>query len=74
MLHCLYQESQDIVRRRLQSALSDIHLSVDIWTSPNNYPLLVRLRTLCEPQGISCSLLSLWVRAEVSWMEAKVDA
>lgn len=40
ILHNLFQESQDTVRKRLQSALSDIHLSIDIWTSPNNYLFL----------------------------------
>ena len=36
----LYQEQKDIVRKKLQSAMTSIHLSVDIWTSPNNYLLL----------------------------------
>jgi len=31
---------KDIVRRRVQSALTSIHLSVDIWTAPNNHLLL----------------------------------
>ena len=31
---------KDIVRRDLQSAISNIHLSLDIWTSPNGYLLL----------------------------------
>ena len=32
--------NQDIIRRKLQSALSSIHLSLDIWTSPQGYLLL----------------------------------
>jgi hypothetical protein len=31
---------KDIIRRTLQSAVSSIHLSLDIWTSPNKYLLL----------------------------------
>ena len=31
---------KDIVRRELQSALSRIHISLDIWTSPNRFLLL----------------------------------
>jgi hypothetical protein len=31
----LWQVQKDIVRKKLQSALSSIHLSLDIWTSPN---------------------------------------
>jgi hypothetical protein len=30
-----WQSHQDIVRKKLQSAISRIHLSLDIWTSPN---------------------------------------
>ena len=33
--HELYQEKKDVVRQRLQSAISSIHISLDIWTSPN---------------------------------------
>ena len=35
-----FQVQKDIVRKKLQSALTNIHLSVDIWTSPNNRLLL----------------------------------
>lgn len=35
-----FQIQKDIVRRKVQSALTNIHLSVDIWTSPNNHLLL----------------------------------
>jgi hypothetical protein len=31
---------KDVVRRDLQSAISNIHLSLDIWTSPNRHLLL----------------------------------
>src|SRR5271170_1994853 len=40
MIYNSWQSKQDIVRKKLQSALSSIHLSVDIWTSPNNLLLL----------------------------------
>jgi hypothetical protein len=32
--------SKDIVRRTVQSAISSIHISLDVWTSPNRYLLL----------------------------------
>src|SRR5271167_1289295 len=35
-----FQTHKDIVRKKLQSALSNIHLSMDIWTSPNKHLLL----------------------------------
>ena len=30
-----YESQKDLIRKRLQSAISSIHLSLDIWTSPN---------------------------------------
>ena len=36
----LWQAQKHIVRKKLQSALSSIHLSLDIWTSPNRLLLL----------------------------------
>jgi len=35
-----YEIHKDTVRKKLQSALTSIHLSVDIWTSPNKHLLL----------------------------------
>jgi hypothetical protein len=35
-----FQTQKDIVRRKVQSAITNIHLSVDIWTSPNRHLLL----------------------------------
>jgi len=35
-----WQAQKDIVRKIIQSAASSIHLSLDIWTSPNRYLLL----------------------------------
>jgi hypothetical protein len=35
LIHQSWISSQDIVRRKLQSAISNIHLSLDVWTSPN---------------------------------------
>jgi len=40
MIQRSWQGQKDIVRKKLQSALSSIHLSLDIWTSPNNLLLL----------------------------------
>ncbi|KAK4207655.1 hypothetical protein QBC37DRAFT_247777, partial [Rhypophila decipiens] len=36
----MWYEKKDIVRRAVQSALSSIHISLDIWTSPNRYLFL----------------------------------
>jgi hypothetical protein len=46
-IFCNFVESQDIVRRRLQSAKTNIHLAIDIWTCPNHTLLL----------GVSASFL-----------------
>jgi hypothetical protein len=35
-----WSRAQDVVRRKLQSSLSKIHLSLDVWTSPNRHLLL----------------------------------
>jgi len=35
-----WQAHKDIVRKKLQSAISSIHLSLDVWTSPNRLLLL----------------------------------
>ena len=40
LIQTSFQVSKDIVRRKLQSAISRIHLSLDIWTSPNQYLFL----------------------------------
>jgi hypothetical protein len=48
-IFCNFVESQDIVRRRLQSAKTNIHLAVDIWTCPNHTLLL----------GVSASFLDI---------------
>ena len=32
---------KDIIQKRLQSALINIHFSIDIWISPNNYFLFI---------------------------------
>jgi len=36
----MWQEKKDIIRRMVQSASSNIHLSLDIWTSPNSHLFL----------------------------------
>ncbi len=40
LIEATFQISKDIVRKKLQSALSRIHLSLDIWTSPNHHLFL----------------------------------
>jgi BED zinc finger len=35
-----WQIHKDLVRKKLQSAISSIHISLDIWTSPNRHLLL----------------------------------
>ena len=34
-IHSLFDSSKDILRKRLQLAMSKIHFSLDLWTSPN---------------------------------------
>jgi hypothetical protein len=36
----MFPSEKDIVRKVVQSAITQIHLSVDIWSSPNNHLLL----------------------------------
>ena len=36
----MWQSQKDLIRKRVQSALSSIHISLDIWTSPNRVLLL----------------------------------
>jgi len=43
MVNNLFQSQMDIIRKKLQSALINIHLAVNIWTLLNNYLLL----TIC---------------------------
>lgn len=56
-----FYNHQDILRRRLQSSLSKVHISLDIWTSPNKLLLL----GICshfvdyETESLSKALLSL---------------
>ena len=40
MIEKAYKIHKDTIRKKLQSALTSIHLSVDIWTSPNKHLLL----------------------------------
>ena len=35
-----FESEKDLVRKRLQSAISSLHISVDIWTTPNFYSCL----------------------------------
>ena len=40
LIESSFQISKDIVRRKVQSAMSRIHVSLDIWTSPNQHSFL----------------------------------
>jgi hypothetical protein len=56
-----FQNHKDIVRKKLQSALTRIHLSMDIWTSPNNL-LLIRITADfvdCEEEKHTKALIAL---------------
>ena len=57
----------DIVRKKLQSTLINIYLTVDIWTLPNNYLLL----TICahfinDQEELIKALLALCIVASYS--------
>jgi hypothetical protein len=56
-----WESTKDIVRKKLQSAISSIHLSVDIWTSPNRHLLLGVCAHFVEQnsKGLSRALLAL---------------
>ena len=40
LIESSFQMSKDIIRKKLQSAISRIHLSLDVWTSPNQHLFL----------------------------------
>ena len=40
LIQSSFEISKDIVRKKLQSAISRVHLSLDIWTSPNQHLFL----------------------------------
>ena len=46
-----YVQAKDIVRKRLQSSQTSIHLAVDIWTSPSNDLLLAVCASFVDIQG-----------------------
>ena len=52
-----FQQQKDTVRKKLQSALTSIHLSMDIWTSPNNHLLLAICAHFIDSQGIQTKAL-----------------
>jgi len=56
-----YEIYKDTVQKKLQSALTSIYLSVDIWTSPNKYLLLGVTRDFidCIEEKHSKTLLGL---------------
>ena len=47
----LYIQAKDIVRKRLQSSQTSIHLALDIWTSPSNDLLLAVCASFVDSQG-----------------------
>lgn len=56
-----YLSYKDVVRRQLQSAISRIHLSLDIWTSPNRQLFLgiVAHYVDCETERLQKALIAL---------------
>ena len=46
-----YTQAKDVVRKRLQSSQTSIHLAVDIWTSPSNDLLLAICASFVDAQG-----------------------
>jgi hypothetical protein len=56
-----WQTHKDIVRKKLQSAISSIHLLLDIWTSPNSLLLLGICAHFvdCSQEKLSKALLAL---------------
>jgi hypothetical protein len=46
-----YLHLKDIVQRKLQSSLSKIHISLDIWTSPNRLLFLAVCAHFVEPES-----------------------
>ena len=46
-----YIQAKDIVRKRLQSSQTSIHLAIDIWTSPSNDLLLGVCASFVDAQG-----------------------
>src|SRR5207249_2339473 len=61
MIQASWCSQKDIVRKKLQAAISSIHLSVDIWTSPNRYLFLGICAHFVErsPEKLSRALLAL---------------
>jgi hypothetical protein len=45
-----FQQSKDVVRKRLQSSQSSIHLAVDLWTSPSHDLLLAVCASFVDVQ------------------------
>jgi hypothetical protein len=52
-----YLQAKDIVRKRLQSSRTSIHLAVDIWTSPSNDLLLAVCASFVDIQGVFRNIL-----------------
>jgi hypothetical protein len=52
-----FLEKKDVVRKALQSARTKIHLSVDIWTSPNNHLLLAICASFVDHENRFWNLL-----------------
>ncbi len=49
-IHDYFPDAKDIIRKALQSAKTNIHLAVDIWTSPNNHLLLAICGSFVDAQ------------------------
>lgn len=54
-----YKIRKDIQIQRLQSALSDIHIMADLWSSPNKLPILgITAAYVCEDGKMETSVLA----------------
>jgi hypothetical protein len=56
-LDTLFLQSKDIVRKRLQSSRTSIHLAVDIWTSPSHDLLLAVCASFVDAQDCYRNIL-----------------
>ena len=46
-----FESEKDLVRKKLQSAISSLHISVDIWTTPNFYSCLAVCCSFVDRDG-----------------------
>ena len=57
-----YKIRKDVQIQRLQSALSNIHIMADLWSSPNQLPMLgITAAYVCEDGKLETAVLALKV-------------